>query len=91
MDALKISGKSDEEIERYIPKTPAERRKYVDDQKNDYKRLKENVAYLLAQVDAIKQHVGLPDDNVNNNNQTAGLKNVVAASANRSTGEKLKT
>jgi hypothetical protein len=89
LNALKGSGKSDEEIERYIPKTPAERRQYVDNQKNDYKRLKEDVAYLLSQVDAIKQHVGLPDDNTNTN-QT-GLKNLVAVSTNRSAGEKLKT
>lgn len=85
MEALKISGKSDEEIERYIPKTLAERRKYVDDQKNDYKRVKEDVAYLLTQVDAIKEHIGLRDDN----NNTTGVENLNAA--NLSAGEKLKT
>jgi predicted nucleic acid-binding Zn-ribbon protein len=85
MEALKISGKSDEEIERYIPKTPAERRKYVDDQKNDYKRVKEDVAYLLTQVDAIKEHIGLRDDN----NITTGVVNLNVA--NLSAGENLKT
>jgi predicted nucleic acid-binding Zn-ribbon protein len=89
METLKISGKSDEEIERYIPKTPAERRKYVDDQKNDYKKVKEDVAYLLTQVDAIKQHIGLPRDD-NNNNQT-GMENLDAALSNLSAEEKVKT
>jgi CRISPR/Cas system-associated endonuclease Cas3-HD len=89
MEALKISGKSDEEIERYIPKTPAERRKYVDDQKNDYKKVKEDVAYLLTQVDAIKEHIGLRNDR--NKNNTTGVENLNAASDKLSTGEKLKT
>lgn len=39
-----------EEIEWYIPKTPKERRKVAQEQKDEFSQMKEDVEYLLKQV-----------------------------------------
>lgn len=52
---LLSSGLSKDEVERYIPPTAEERRNYANDQKNDLKKMKQDIAYLLDQVDELKQ------------------------------------
>jgi hypothetical protein len=45
---------SEEQIERYIPKTPAERKKYVEDKASDVDKMKKDIAYLLNEVAELK-------------------------------------
>jgi len=45
---------SEEQIERYIPKTAEERKKYVQDKANDVEKMKKDIAYLLNEVAELK-------------------------------------
>jgi hypothetical protein len=45
---------SEEQIERYIPKTPAERKKHVEDKASDVDKMKKDIAYLLNEVAELK-------------------------------------
>ena len=51
---LKNSGLSQEEIERFVPTTAAERRKYVADKNNDLDRMKKDIAFLLQEVHELR-------------------------------------
>mmetsp|Transcript_278 Transcript_278/g.473 ORF Transcript_278/g.473 Transcript_278/m.473 type:complete len:178 (+) Transcript_278:134-667(+) len=51
---LRESGMSEEQIERYIPKTAEERKKYVQDKANDVEKMKKDIAYLLNEVAELK-------------------------------------
>eukprot|EP00529_Nitzschia_sp_RCC80_P036719 CAMPEP_0113469434 /NCGR_PEP_ID=MMETSP0014_2-20120614/15899_1 /TAXON_ID=2857 /ORGANISM="Nitzschia sp." /LENGTH=193 /DNA_ID=CAMNT_0000361915 /DNA_START=203 /DNA_END=784 /DNA_ORIENTATION=+ /assembly_acc=CAM_ASM_000159 len=51
---LRQSGMTDEQIERYIPKTATERKKYVEDKKNDFEKMKNDIAFLLSEVAELK-------------------------------------
>jgi hypothetical protein len=51
---LRESGMTEEQIERYIPKTAAERKKYVENKKNDFDTMKNDIAYLLSEVAELK-------------------------------------
>lgn len=57
--SLRERGRTDEEIERYVPKTFQERQQYVEDKKNDLKKMKEDIAYLLQAVDELKRGQGV--------------------------------
>jgi hypothetical protein len=45
---------TDEQIERYIPKTAAERKKYVEAKTNDLEQMKKDIAFLLNEVTEMK-------------------------------------
>lgn len=45
---------TEEEIERYVPKSAGERRKYVDDKRNDFDHMKKDVAFLLQEVHELR-------------------------------------
>ena len=67
MQYLRDSGMTEEQIERHIPKTAAERKKYVEEKSNDLERMKEDIAYLLKEVEDLKKERGSskeerPDD-----------------------------
>ena len=53
-----MRGKTPEEIERFIPKTVEERRKYVADQSNNLVKMKEDIAFLLNEVHELRELVG---------------------------------
>lgn len=55
---LKASGKSDEEIERYVPKTAEEQRQYALDRSNDMTRMKKDIAFLFNQVNDLREKIG---------------------------------
>ena len=44
----------EEEIENYIPKTAVERKKYAEEQMNDVVRMKQDIIYLLKEVEDLK-------------------------------------
>ena len=52
---LRDSGMNEEQIERYIPKTAAERKAYVEERANDLERMKKDIAYLLKEVEELKR------------------------------------
>jgi hypothetical protein len=54
MQYLRDSGFTEELIERHIPKTPEERKKYVEDKANDVEKMKKDIAYLLNEVAELK-------------------------------------
>jgi hypothetical protein len=54
---LKDSGTTQDEIARFIPKTPEERQQYVNDKSNDTERMKKDIAYLLQEVNDLKAHL----------------------------------
>jgi len=58
---LRESGKlTEDEIDKYyVPKTFEERRRYAEDKKNDLVQMRRDVAYLLHEVHAIKEKLGL--------------------------------
>jgi len=58
IETLKASGKTPEQIERYVPKTAEERRQYVKDQKNTIEKMKNDIAFLLREVHDLRQIVG---------------------------------
>ena len=57
MQYLKGSGMNDSEIEKFIPKTLEERRRYVLDKANDLDNMKKDIAYLLSEVSQIREVV----------------------------------
>ncbi len=59
---LRDSGMTEEQIERYIPKTAAERKKYVEAKANDLEQMKKDIAYLLNEVSEIKAGRGMADN-----------------------------
>jgi hypothetical protein len=59
---LRASGMTEEQIERYIPKTAAERRKYVEAKANDLEQMKKDIAYLLNEVSEIKAGAGMANN-----------------------------
>ena len=71
MSYLKGSGMTDEEIERYIPKTSEERKQYAADRANDLDRMKRDIAYLLNEVSELR---GLVKDPGVKGQRDAGLR-----------------
>jgi hypothetical protein len=55
---LQATGLSAKEIERFVPTTAAERRKYVDSSANDVTRMKKDIAFLLQEVHELKENRG---------------------------------
>ena len=53
---------TEEQIERYIPKTAAERKKYVEAKANDLEQMKKDIAYLLNEVSEMKAGRGMTTD-----------------------------
>lgn len=51
---LKANGVTEEEIEKYVPKSASERRKYVNDKKNDFDFMKKDIAFLLQEVHELR-------------------------------------
>jgi len=51
---LKASGMTEEEIERYVPTSAGERRKYVNDKRNDFDHMKKDIAFLLQEVHELR-------------------------------------
>jgi hypothetical protein len=45
---------TEEEIERRIPKTAAERKKYVESKAKDLEQMKKDISYLLNEVSELK-------------------------------------
>lgn len=58
MQFLRDSGMTEEQIERHIPKTAAERKKYVEEKSNDLEQMKKDIAYLLKEVEELKKGQG---------------------------------
>jgi hypothetical protein len=54
---LKAHGMSQEDIEAVVPRTAKERRQYVTDTKNDFEKLKRDVAYLMQEVHELRSNV----------------------------------
>jgi hypothetical protein len=55
---LKASGKTEEEIEKYVPKTTVERKKVEDSRLVDFLKMKEDVAFLRTEVERLKVKLG---------------------------------
>ena len=76
---LRQSGMTDEQIDRYIPKTAAERKKYVEDKKNDFDQMKKDIAFLLSEVSELKatstssHSSGVDSSRDNNDNRDGGI------------------
>ncbi|KAG7363425.1 hypothetical protein IV203_026785 [Nitzschia inconspicua] len=51
---LRESGMSEEQLHRFVPKSPEEQRKYVQDKTNDVEKMKRDIAYLLNEVAELK-------------------------------------
>jgi hypothetical protein len=51
---LTASGMTKEEVELYVPTTAGERRKYVDDKRNDFDHMKKDIAFLLQEVHELR-------------------------------------
>jgi hypothetical protein len=51
---LKASGMTEEEIEKYVPTSAGERRKYVNDKRNDFDHMKKDIAFLLQEVHELR-------------------------------------
>jgi hypothetical protein len=55
---------TEEQIERFIPKTAAERKQYAESKNNDFEKMKNDIAYLLSEVAELKAaastHGGTP-------------------------------
>ena len=51
---LRQHGMEEEEIENYIPKTAVERKKYAEEQMNDVVRMKQDIIYLMKEVEDLK-------------------------------------
>jgi len=51
---LRDSGMDEEQIEKYIPKTVAERKKYKDKREQDLGKMKKDIDYLLKEVEELK-------------------------------------
>ncbi len=58
MQRLKASGKTEEEIEKYVPKTTVERKKVEDSRLVDFLKMKEDVAFLRTEVERLKVKLG---------------------------------
>ena len=74
---LRQSGMTDEQIDRFIPKTAAERKKYVEDKKNDVEQMKKDIAFLLSEVSELKatstsSHSKVVDSSRESNDNTDG-------------------
>ena len=57
---LKAHGMSQEEIDALVPRSAKERRQYVTDTKNDFEKLKRDVAYLMQEVHELRANVRTP-------------------------------
>lgn len=51
---LRDSGMDEEQIERYVPKTVAERKKNKDEREHDLEKMKKDITYLLKEVEELK-------------------------------------
>jgi len=58
IETLQASGQlSVEEIDRIVPKTAQERQQYALNEKNDLMQMKHDIAYLLQQVQELKEQI----------------------------------
>lgn len=55
---LRDSGMTEEQIERYIPKTADERKKFVEGKANDLEQMKKDITFLLNEVSELKLSKG---------------------------------
>ncbi len=55
MKYLREAGMSEEQIHRvFVPRTPEEQKKYVQDKANDVEKMKKDIAFLLNEVAELK-------------------------------------